>query len=160
MLNSSSKPIHVLAVEDNAADRSLLTRFFKNSDLPHELHFSRDGEEAMDYLFQRGPFASVSRPDLVLLDLNMPKRDGREVLKEIKCHPNLRTIPVVVLTTSSSDTDVNCAYEYQANSYIQKPRDLVHFQKTIEAILTYWLSTVELPRTISTSLRAKLPEAS
>lgn len=138
--------INILAVEDNPADRALLARFFKECSFKHRLTFARDGEEATDILFRRGNWGQAPRPDLVLLDLNMPKKDGRDVLREIKADPSLRKVPVVVLTTSSNEVDVNGAYDFHANSYIQKPREFEGFQAVISMITQYWLSTVELPQ--------------
>jgi two-component system, chemotaxis family, response regulator Rcp1 len=141
-----SKTYHILLVEDNPADRKLIAHLFKACSVSYELHMVKDGEEATDFLFHRAAFVGSPRPNLVLLDLNMPNKDGRDVLKEIKSDPILRRIPVVVLTTSSSDFDVCSAYDYQANSYIQKPRDLAEFQSIIKLIEQYWLSAVQLPR--------------
>ncbi len=141
-----NKIFQILLVDDNPADRKLIAHLFKSSDITCQLHVAKDGEEATDFLNQQGQFATSPVPDLILLDLNMPNKDGRDVLKEIKSEPVLKQIPVIVLTTSSSDLDVTTAYASQANSYIQKPRDLSHFQSVINIIGEYWLNTVELPR--------------
>jgi chemotaxis family two-component system response regulator Rcp1 len=110
------------------------------------LHVATDGIEAMAYLERTGPHVNAPRPDLILLDLNLPKKDGREVLKEVKESSSLRTIPVVILTTSSSDADVLQSYQLQANCYISKPVDLEGFLKVVQSIDNFWLSVVKLPR--------------
>lgn len=137
---------NILLVDDNPADRKLIAHLFKTWTVSYQLHFAQDGEEATDFLFQRGKFVGSPRPNIILLDLNMPNKDGRDVLKEVKSDPILRRIPIIILTTSSSDQDVCTAYDYQANSYIQKPRELDQFQSIVNLIEQYWLNTVELPR--------------
>lgn len=143
---TSQKTFNVLVVEDDAADRKLIARLFEACSVQLQLHFARDGEEAADFLFKRNQFQTVPVPDLILLDLNMPKKDGREFLEEVKADPQLKAIPVVVLTTSSSDIDICRAYLAHVNSYIQKPRDLDQFQQIIKLIELYWLTVVKLPR--------------
>lgn len=142
---NTNKIFNILLVEDNPADRKLISHLFKSCTVSCLLHMVKDGEEAIEFVFRRGKFIDSPQPDLVLLDLNMPNKDGRDVLKEIKTDPLLRRIPVIVLTTSSSDLDVCTAYDYQANSYIQKPGDLGEFQSIIKVIEQYWLNIVELP---------------
>ncbi|MBI3295918.1 MAG: response regulator [Deltaproteobacteria bacterium] len=138
----------MLVVEDSPGDRKLVSHLFRECTPPCQLFFAADGEEATEFIFKRGQFETAVTPDLVILDLNMPNKDGRDVLKEIKTTPNLKRIPVVVLTTSSSHQDVDAAYEFQANSYIQKPSDLSQFRAVIDVICQYWLRTVELPTTL------------
>jgi CheY-like chemotaxis protein len=133
-------------VEDNPADRKLLLHLFQACTTGHELHFAKDGEEATDYLFRRGSYASSPQPDLILLDVNMPKKDGWEVLKEAKSDPSLRKIPILVITTSANQQDIARAYDNHANSCIQKPCDLRTFQTIIKMIDDYWLNTVALAR--------------
>jgi two-component system, chemotaxis family, response regulator Rcp1 len=145
MSDEIQKTFNILSVEDNASDRHLIARLFRPCTVNHRLFFARDGEEACDFLFRRGQFSEAPTPDLVLLDLNMPKKDGREVLQEIKSTPGLKNIPVVILTTSSTDTDVMRAYAGSANSYFQKPRDLEKFQTIIQLIAQYWLNSAVLP---------------
>jgi CheY-like chemotaxis protein len=148
MNDTSSKNARViLMAEDDADDRLLAKDALGECDLAGDLHFVENGEELLDYLFQRGKFdaASAPRPGLILLDLNMPRKDGREVLGEIKADPSLRRIPVVVLTTSKADTDIQRIYELGANSFITKP---VRFEALVDVMRVlglYWFKTVELP---------------
>jgi CheY-like chemotaxis protein len=139
-------PVEILLVEDNAGDVRL-TREALNSDrLWNNLSVARDGMEAMAYLRQEGSFAGVTRPDLILLDLNLPRKDGREVLAEIKADVNLKLIPVVILTTSDAEEDVLKAYGLHANCYVTKPVDLRQFMKAVKSIEDFWLALVRLPR--------------
>ena len=138
-------PVEILLVEDNPADVRL-TREALNSDrLWNHLSVAKDGVEAMAYLRQEGTFAEAARPDLILLDLNLPKKDGREVLAEIKADANLRLIPVVVLTLSAVEEDILKTYELHANCYIEKPVDLRQFMKVVKSIENFWLAIVKLP---------------
>lgn len=140
--------VTILMADDDEDDCMLAREALAESRLPNDLHFVQDGEELMDYLYRRGQYAQKSsspRPALILLDLNMPKKDGREALREIKTDPNLRQIPVVVLTTSKSEEDIYRTYDLGANSFITKPvtfASLVEVMKTIEK---YWFEIVELP---------------
>jgi CheY-like chemotaxis protein len=131
--------------EDDPEDQMLVKRAFAEARLVNELEMVEDGEELMDYLHRRGAYGDAQRPDLILLDLNMPRKDGREALEEIKRDPDLRRIPVVVLTTSSVDEDVVRSYQLGVSSYVQKP---VTFQKLVETVETlghYWFEIVKLP---------------
>lgn len=136
---------HVLLVEDNSGDQRLTQEALKAGKGLTELAIVHDGVEAMAYLRREGKYQQAPRPSLVILDLNLPRRDGREVLAEIKQDPALRRIPVVVLTTSKAEEDINKSYEYHANCYITKPVDLDRFFAVIGAIEEYWFATVELP---------------
>ncbi len=140
-----SSPIEILLVEDNPGDVRLTIEALKEGKVRNNLHVAGDGEEALAFLRRQGRFASVPVPDLVLLDLNLPKKDGREVLEEIKADERLKHIPVVVLTTSGADEDILRSYDLQANCYITKPVDLDRFLDVIKAIEGFWLSVVKLP---------------
>ncbi|MGZ3498909.1 MAG: response regulator [Vulcanimicrobiaceae bacterium] len=137
--------IEVLLVEDSPSDARLTEEAFKDGKLRNNLTIVRDGAEAMAYLRHEGKYASAVRPDLILLDLNLPKIDGREVLRRVKSDPDLQKIPIVVLTTSEAEEDVAKAYEYNANCYIRKPVDLRHFLEIISMVETFWLTIVKLP---------------
>jgi len=139
------KPKTIFLVEDNKADIRLIQEVLKNSSLPHEVITVRDGMDAMAYLRKEGEYASASRPDLILLDLNLPKKDGREVLAEIKSDPNLKRIPVIVLTTSRNEDDIFHSYDLHVNSYITKSRNLNELFKIVKSIEDFWLATVTLP---------------
>jgi two-component system, chemotaxis family, response regulator Rcp1 len=141
-----SGAIEVLLVEDSPGDVRLTREALKDAKVHISLHVATDGIEAMAYLERTGMYISAPRPDLILLDLNLPRKDGREVLKEIKESPRLRTIPVVILTTSSSDADVLHSYQLHANCYISKPVDLDGFLKVVQSIDNFWLTVVKLPR--------------
>jgi two-component system, chemotaxis family, response regulator Rcp1 len=141
-----SGTIEVLLVEDSPGDVRLTREALKDAKVHISLHVATDGIEAMAFLERTGPHINAPRPDLILLDLNLPKKDGREVLKEIKENPSLRIIPVVILTTSSSEADVLQSYHLHANCYISKPVDLDGFLKVIQSIDNFWLSVVKLPR--------------
>jgi two-component system, chemotaxis family, response regulator Rcp1 len=142
---TSAVPIEVLLVEDSAGDVRLTREAFKDAKVYVNLHVASDGAEAMAFLAREGSFANVPRPDLILLDLNLPKKDGREVLEEIKSSPTLKCIPVVILTTSESDADILRSYRLHANCYITKPVDLEGFLTVIKSIDNFWLSVVKLP---------------
>ena len=142
---SGIKPKEILLVEDNAADVRLTREAFKEGNVTHHLNVASDGEAAMAFLHRRGQYAAAPRPDLVLLDLNLPKKDGREVLAEIKGDPSLRKIPVVVLTTSKAEEDVARAYDLNCNCYITKPVDLDQFIKVVQSIDDFWLHVAVLP---------------
>jgi CheY-like chemotaxis protein len=146
-MSTNNKSIVILMADDDADDRLLAKDALAESRLPNDLHFVENGEELLDYLHRRGKFSksTAPRPGLILLDLNMPRKDGREALREIKMDPEFRRIPVVVLTTSSADTDISKIYELGANSFITKPvtfDSLVHVMKILG---NYWLEIVELP---------------
>jgi two-component system, chemotaxis family, response regulator Rcp1 len=143
---ADATPIEVLLIEDNAGDVRLAREAFIDVNARINLHVASDGAEAMAFLNRAGKHVSVPRPDLILLDLNLPKKDGREVLQEIKESPLLGSIPVVVLTTSASEADVLRSYRLHANCYITKPVDLDGFLKVVRSIDNFWLSVVKLPR--------------
>ena len=139
------KPIDILLVEDNAGDTRLAVEALKESKLRNNLHIVTDGMEAMDFIYKRGKHAQVQRPDLILLDLNLPKKDGREVLAEIKADPDLKRIPVVILTISKAEEDVLKTYNLHANCFITKPLDLDQFVTVVKSIEDFWLTIVKLP---------------
>jgi len=141
----SLKPIEILLVEDNAADVRLTEEALREGKVRNNLHVARDGMEALEFLKRQGKFAKATRPDLILLDLNLPRRDGREVLAEIKNDPELKMIPVVVLTTSSAEADILKSYKLHANCYITKPVDLEQFVSVVKSIDDFWLTVVRLP---------------
>ncbi|WP_066374862.1 MULTISPECIES: response regulator [unclassified Anabaena] len=135
----------IFLVEDNKADIRLIQEAFKNSSIPHQVVSVRDGMDAMAYLRQEGEYTDAPRPDLILLDLNLPRKDGREVLAEIKTDPALKRIPVVVLTTSRNEDDIFHSYELHVNCYITKSRNLSQLFHIVKGIEEFWLSTVTLP---------------
>jgi CheY-like chemotaxis protein len=142
---SDGRPVEILLVEDNPADVRLTVEALKEGKVRNNLRVARDGVEALQYLRREGPFAGATRPDLVLLDLNLPRRDGREVLAEIKADEVLKQIPVVVLTTSSAEADILRSYSLHANCYITKPVDLDQFVQVVKSIDDFWLTIVKLP---------------
>ncbi|MEH2296937.1 response regulator [Nostoc sp.] len=135
----------IFLVEDNKADIRLIQEALKNSLVPHEVVTVKDGIDAMAYLRQEGEYINAPRPDLILLDLNLPKKDGREVLAEIKTDPALKRIPVVVLTTSKNEDDIFESYNLHVNCYITKSRNLNQLFQIVKSIEDFWLSTVTLP---------------
>ena len=139
------RPIEILLVEDNPGDVRLTLEVFKESKMHNNLSSVGDGVEALAFLRREGKYIQSPRPDLILLDLNLPKKDGREVLAEIKEDPDLRRIPVVVLTTSRAERDVARSYNLHANCYISKPIDLEQFVTVVRAIEDFWLTIVKLP---------------
>ncbi len=145
-IGTNAAAIEVLLVEDSPGDVRLTREAFKDAKVHINLHVAPDGAEAMAFLKREGKYANVSRPDLILLDLNLPKKDGREVLEEIKLDPALKIIPVVILTTSASEEDILKTYQLHANCYIAKPVDLDGFLKVVKSIDSFWLSVVKLPR--------------
>lgn len=139
------KPIDILLVEDNPGDARLAKEALKDSKLKNNLHIAEDGIEAMEFLNKKGQFANAPRPDLILLDLNLPRKDGREVLADIKSDENLKRIPVVILTTSQAEEDIIKTYNLHANCFISKPIDLNQFIKVVKSIEDFWLTIVKLP---------------
>ena len=135
----------ILLVEDNPADIRLTQEALKENKLAFNLHVVNDGVAAMEFLRKQNKYADAPTPDLILLDLNMPKKDGREVLKEIKEDPILQAIPVVILTISKSEEDILLTYKYHANCYIRKPLDLIKFIGVVKEIESFWLTIVTLP---------------
>jgi chemotaxis family two-component system response regulator Rcp1 len=143
--DSLGRPIEILLVEDNPGDVRLTIEALKEGKLRNRLSVARDGVEALAFLRREGPHATAARPDLILLDLNLPRKDGREVLAEIKDDAQLRRIPVVVLTTSKAEEDILRTYDLHANCYINKPVDLEQFISVVRSIDDFWLSVVRLP---------------
>lgn len=139
------KPITILLVEDNPGDIRLVQEIFQEGMISHQLEIVRDGEEAMLFLRQQDPYASARLPDLILLDLNLPKKSGNQVLAEIKADSRLRKIPVIVLTASKAEEDITRAYNNYGNCYLIKPIDLDEFIRVVQAIKMFWLSIVQLP---------------
>ena len=140
-------PIEILLVEDNPGDVDLARNALENSKIRNILHAVSNGEEAMAFLRCQGEYANASRPDLVLLDLNLPRKDGREVLAEIKSDDDLKRIPVVILTSSRDEEDILKSYNLHANCYITKPMDLDQFIKVVKSIEDFWFTIVKLPPT-------------
>jgi CheY-like chemotaxis protein len=139
------RPIEILLVEDSAADVGLTVEAFRDAKIQNRMSVVEDGVEAMAFLRREGSHARAPRPDLILLDLNLPRKDGRQVLKEIKDEPTLRNIPVVVLTTSKGEEDVLRAYDLHANCYVKKPVDFNRFMEVVKSIESFWLTVVTLP---------------
>ncbi|MGB5079928.1 MAG: response regulator [Burkholderiales bacterium] len=138
-------PVEILLVEDNPGDVRLTKEALKEGKVYSNLHWAKDGVEALEFLRRQGKHASASRPDIILLDLNLPKKDGREVLAIIKSDDQLKQIPVVVLTTSKAEEDVLRSYELHANCYVTKPVDLEQFIRVVKSIDRFWLTVVTLP---------------
>ena len=141
----ADRPIEILLVEDNPGDVRLTREIFKAARIRNIIHTVEDGVEAMEYLRNQGKYADEARPDLILLDLNLPRKDGREVLAEIKTDDELKRIPVVVFTISKAEEDILKTYSLHANCYITKPVDLDQFIKVVASIEDFWLSVVKLP---------------
>lgn len=144
-ISKNSRPIEILLVDDSATDVLLAREALESAKLSNNLHVVKDGVEAMAFLRREGKYAGMPRPDLMLLDLNMPRKDGREVLAEVKADENLRRLPIVVLTTSQDQEDVLKAYDLYANCYISKPVDFDKFADVVQAIDSFWFSIVTLP---------------
>lgn len=142
----SIDPIEILLVEDNPADARLTKEALKEGKIKNNLYVVDDGEKAIDFLFKKGEFKDAVKPDVIFLDLNLPKMDGREVLKIIKEADNLKTIPVVILTTSQAEEDIIKSYKYHANCYITKPLSLNQFANVVKSIEDFWFSIVKLPK--------------
>ena len=142
---TDGRPIEILLVEDSSTDVMLTTAALLHAKMRNNLHIAKDGVEGMAFLHKEGKYAQVPRPDLILLDLNMPRKDGREVLTEIKTDGDLKCIPVVVLTTSQAQEDVIKAYGLHANCYISKPVDFEQFTNVVRAIDNFWFTVVTLP---------------
>jgi CheY-like chemotaxis protein len=140
------QPIEVLLVEDDPGDELMTREAFQDNKIGNRLHVTRDGEEALDFLYRRGAYEDAPRVDLVLLDLNLPKYDGRQVLERIRSDPDLTHLPVVVLTTSSSEEDILRSYKLHANAYVTKPVDVNQFIAAVRQIDDFFLSVVRLPR--------------
>jgi CheY-like chemotaxis protein len=146
MHDEQSEAIEVLLVEDDPGDVLMTREAFEEHKLQNNLHVVSDGVEALSFLRQEGPYADVPQPDLVLLDLNLPRKDGREVLAEIKADPDLRRTPVVVLTTSEAEEDVLRSYDLHANAYVAKPVDFERFIDVVRRIDSFFVTVVKLPK--------------
>jgi CheY-like chemotaxis protein len=144
----TSRPAEILLVEDNPADVELTREALHQAKVVNRLHVVTDGSDALHFLLRDGEYADAPRPDIILLDLNLPGKDGRRVLSEIKTNADLAQIPVVVLTTSQAEEDVLQAYQLHANCYIPKPVDFSQFLRIISTIEEFWLGVVKLPRMI------------
>lgn len=143
--SSREKPIEILIVDDNEGDLRLAKEGFKKNKIRNRIHSVEDGVEAMEFLRKEGKYTNVPRPDLILLDLNLPKKDGREVLEEIKNDETLKSIPVVILTISKAEEDILKTYNLHANCFITKPIDYKQFIKVVNSIENFWLAIVKLP---------------
>ena len=148
------KPIEILLVEDNPGDARLTVEGFKDAKVKNKITVVEDGKEAMAYLRHEGPYATVELPDLILLDLNMPRKDGREVLTEMKADERLRRIPVLIFTVSSAERDILDAYNLQASAFITKPIDLDEFITVVRSLEEFWLTIVKLPQAVSGKIYA------
>jgi len=145
-MNIPLQPVEVLLIEDDPGDELMTREAFEENKIGNTLHVARDGEEALDFLYRRGAHADAPSIDLILLDLNLPKYDGRQVLEQIKSDPDLTHVPVVILTTSSSEEDILHSYKLHANAYVTKPVDVNQFISAVRQIDDFFLSVVRLPR--------------
>lgn len=145
--NREYEPIEILLVEDNPGDVRLTQEAFKEGRIENNVHVAKDGVEALAFLHQEGEYADAPRPDLVLLDLNLPRKNGDEVLRELKTDDELKTMPVVVLTSSKAEEDIVKSYRHHANAYLTKPIDPEAFIDTVRSFETFWFSVVRLPPT-------------
>ena len=145
MTQPNGRPIEILLVEDNPGDVRLTKEALKEGKVSNNLYVAEDGLEALDFLLRQGPFSDAVQPDLILLDLNLPRMDGRELLARIKEEPGLRRIPVVILTTSKAEADIVKTYDLHANCYITKPVDLEQFIVVVQSIESFWMTIVKLP---------------
>lgn len=145
-LNLNYRPIEILLVEDSPSDANLTIREFGKAKIANNLHWVENGEAAMEYLRGEGEFAHAARPDLILLDLNLPGMDGREVLAEVKADETLKQIPIVILTTSTDEEDVLRSYHLNANCYVTKPIDIHQFIHVVQLINDFWLVAAKLPK--------------
>jgi two-component system, chemotaxis family, response regulator Rcp1 len=143
--HGSATAVQILMAEDNPADARLVREVMNESKILNDLHVVPDGVEAMAFLRRTGKYADAPRPSLIFLDLNMPRKDGREVLKEIKSDPELKRIPVVVMTSSKAEEDIARAYDEHANCYVRKPIDFDQFHIVVKTIASFWFAAVELP---------------
>ena len=144
-MNDNIEPIEILLVEDNVRDARLAVETLKESKINNNLYHVKDGIEAMRFLHRQGDYAGVPVPDLILLDLNLPRKDGREVLAEVKEDPRLRHIPVVVMTSSEAERDLVRSYGLHANAYVVKPLDMDGFVEVVQGVKDFWLTIVKLP---------------
>lgn len=143
--HSQTKPIDILLIEDNLGDVRLTQEAFSESNLWVDFHVVVDGVEALEFLTRTGKFSKENRPDLIFLDLNLPRKDGRQVLEEIKSDPELRAIPIIVITTSKAEEDIDQVYGLLANCYISKPIDFDQYAQVVKTIEAFWLNVVKLP---------------
>ncbi|MEQ9481794.1 response regulator [Coleofasciculus sp. F4-SAH-05] len=139
------RPIEILLIEDSPSDANLIQISFKQAKIPNTLRWVEDGETALEYLLHQGDYTNSPRPDLIVLDLNLPGMDGQEVLTSIKSDPTLKRIPVIVLTTSEDEGDILKSYELNANCYITKPIDIQQFMGMVQLLKEFWLAAVQLP---------------
>jgi two-component system, chemotaxis family, response regulator Rcp1 len=142
---ASTRPVQILIVEDNPADARLVREVMRDSKVLNEIHWVPDGVEALAYLRGEGKYVDAPRPNLIFLDLNMPRKDGREVLREVKADDRWKRIPIVVMTSSQAEEDVARAYDQHANCYVRKPIDFDQFHTVVKTIENFWFATVELP---------------
>ena len=157
MNKTEGRPIEILLVEDSPSDTDLTLEALKDFKVRNHVSVVEDGVQALQFLRRQGPFAEAPRPDLIMLDLNLPRKDGREVLAEIKADDDLKTIPIVVLTTSRAEQDVLRAYQLNANCYITKPVDFNQFLEVVRSIESFWLFVVTLPPAPKPAAEAALP---
>lgn len=143
--NAPIRPVEILLVEDSPSDADLTVEALSDGKVLNNLHWVEDGTQALAFLRRQGKYSNAPRPDLILLDLNLPKKDGREVLAEIKADPQFKLIPVIVLTTSAAERDILKTYELNGNCYITKPIDLEQFISVVKLIEMFWLAVVKLP---------------
>jgi chemotaxis family two-component system response regulator Rcp1 len=148
MIQTPSRPVQILLVEDSPGDVRLTREVLKDATIANELHVATDGEQALEFLRQEDGFADRPRPDLILLDMNLPRKNGREVLRELRADEDLCRIPVIMLTTSSADEDVSSSYALGANCFITKPVDFGRFTDVVRSIEQFWLTVVCLPSTV------------
>jgi two-component system, chemotaxis family, response regulator Rcp1 len=142
---NAASPVQILIVEDNPADARLVREVMRDSKVLNEIHWVADGVEALAFLHREGKYSTAPRPNLIFLDLNMPRKDGREVLQSVKADPSLRQIPIVVMTSSQAEEDVARAYDQHANCYVRKPIDFDQFHQVVKNLENFWFATVELP---------------
>jgi chemotaxis family two-component system response regulator Rcp1 len=144
-IKESERAVEILLVEDNPSDAFLMEEALKDGKILNNLYIAGNGDKALEFLYRKGEYAGFPRPDLIMLDLNLPKKDGREVLAEIKNDPDLKRIPVVVITTSKSEEDIAKSYDLHANCYVTKPVSLNQFFEVVKNIEDFWFSIVKLP---------------
>ena len=145
MSSTTGRPIQILLVEDSPSDAELTRAALKEAKVSNQVSHVEDGVEALEFVRRQGKYAQAPRPDLILLDLNLPRKDGREVLEELKAEPDLQLIPVVVLTTSQAEADVLRSYQLHANCYVTKPVNFERFLEVVQSIERFWLTVVALP---------------
>lgn len=145
-MTSATRPIDVLLIEDDPGDELITREAFEHNKISNTLHVAHDGQEGLDFLYRRSGYENAPRPDLILLDLNLPKYDGRQLLETVKSDPDLNHIPVVVLTTSSAEEDILRSYKLHANAYVTKPVDLDQFMNAVRQIDEFFVQVVRLPQ--------------